>query len=475
MVAGLGTEVSRGFWLDDALAHEAGSGVSATPLSGDVSAQICIVGGGFTGLWTALRIKELDPAADVVLIDKDICGGGASGRNGGFCMTWMSKAETLLKLTGAQEGVKLLRESQTAVRQIGQFCADHGIDCEFRHDGWVWTASNKAQDGAWQRTIEKLETLGLHPFQALSPGTLRERTGSHGFVSGVYEAGVATVQPARLARGLRRVVMEQGVRIHERTRMIRLERAGQTVVHTDRGQIRAVAVVLALDSWLHELAAFRRHILPVTAGIATTAPVPALVKTLGIADGTAVSDSRFFVNFHRTTPDGRIVYGQSGGPFPVLGSVGEHFDGPALNRSAIERQLARFLPALADVPIDSTWRGPTNRTATGLPFFGRMPGPGRVVYGGGYTGNGVGPSYLGGRFLASLALGLEDEWSGSALCRGPIGTMLPPEPIRALGGVLVRRAAARVDKAQDEGREPGSFDRFLAGFVPSGLVPGKVR
>ena len=144
--------VMRSYWLQQALAEEGESGTN--PLAGDLQTDVCIVGGGFTGLWTALRLKALEPALDVTIIEGDICGGGASGRNGGFCMTWMSKAATLLKLCGAQDGARLLRASEDAVREIGEFCVEHGIDSHFRHDGWLWTASNVAQMDAWAESIE---------------------------------------------------------------------------------------------------------------------------------------------------------------------------------------------------------------------------------------------------------------------------------------------------------------------------------
>ena len=153
--------VMRSYWLQQALAGE--EGIEETPLAGDLSVDVCIVGGGFTGLWTALRLKALEPALDVVIIDRDICGGGASGRNGGFCMSWMSKAASVINICGAQEASVMLRASEAAVGEIGGFCRDHDIDAQFRHDGWLWTASNRAQMDAWSDTVEVLDRLGSSP------------------------------------------------------------------------------------------------------------------------------------------------------------------------------------------------------------------------------------------------------------------------------------------------------------------------
>ena len=135
----------RSLWLDEALAGEE----DAPRLEGEERTDVCIVGGGYTGLWTALRIKELDPAVDVALVEADVCGGGPSGRNGGFVLSWWAKFAKLEHLCGAEEAVRLARASADAVAAIGEFCREHGIDAHYRHDGWLWAATSAAQAGAW--------------------------------------------------------------------------------------------------------------------------------------------------------------------------------------------------------------------------------------------------------------------------------------------------------------------------------------
>jgi len=267
----------------------------------------------------------------------------------------------------------------------------------------------------------------------------------------VFEAGAATVQPALLARGLARVAREKGVRIHEHTPMLALERTSQPSVRTPGGTIRANKVVLALNAWAHELPEFRRKLLPICAdGIATEA-IPERLAELGWTDGVAISDSRAMVDYYRTTRDGRIAYGKGGGAFPFAGRVGSRFDGAATRADEVRAAMLRNYPELADVPIVSTWRGPATRSITGLPMFGRMPGAPAIVYGHGYVGNGVGPSYNGGRILASLALDRADEWSTCPLVDAAAPNF-PPEPIRYFGGLLVQAAVERKDRADDEGR-----------------------
>jgi len=468
--------MNRSFWLHQALEEE-GSNDRLPPsqpsLDHNLDVDVCIVGGGFTGLWTAINLKLRDSALSVAIIEKDICGGGASGRNGGFCMTWMSKATSLLKMVGGQEGVRLLRESENAVKAIGEFCVENQIDSEFRQDGWVWTASNDEQIGAWSETMEKLDKLGLHPYEALDSQALSSMTGSQGFSGGVLERGVATVQPAMLARGLRRVALDKGVQIYENTQMVELVRTTPPRVRTNASTIKADCVVLALNAWAHELIEFRRTVLPISADVIATEPMPETLKTLGMRGCTAVSDSAFLVNFFRPTVEGRMIWGVGGGAIPFAGRLGNRFDDLAPRAAEVRQRLNRFHPQLQETKIAHAWRGPATRTSTGLPLFGNMPGAERVVYGHGFVGNGVGPCYLAGKILCSLVLRQKDEWSETPLVNGDIGKKLPPEPIRYLGGKLVRAASMRVDRAQDQGRAPSRIDSYLASLGPSGLAPVK--
>src|SRR5712692_10806117 len=198
----------RSLWLEEALPGEE----DAPPLEGDERADVCIVGGGFTGLWTALQLKEREPSLDVALVEADVCGAGASGRNGGFVLSWWAKFAALEELCGTEEALRLARASAAAVSEIGAFCAENEIDAHFRPDGWLWTATSTAQIGAWEPTLARTASLGEGPFTRLEPEEVARRAASPMHLAGVFEASAATVHPARLARGLRRVAIERGVR-----------------------------------------------------------------------------------------------------------------------------------------------------------------------------------------------------------------------------------------------------------------------
>lgn len=458
----------KSFWLEQA---RDGDGAAPAPLDRDLRTDVCIVGGGFTGLWTALELKRRDPSVDVTIVEADLCGSGASGRNGGFVMTWMSKASTLLKTCGGQEGVRLLRESEDAVGAIGAFCTEQGLGAHFRHHGWLWTATNATQVGAWDETVELLAKHGLEPFDRLERSGVAGLGGGERQFGGVFEGAVATVQPALLARALGRVAAAKGVRIHERTPMTGLSGGTAPVVQTPGARVRADTVVLALNAWAHELPVFRRSVLPIASDIVITRAAPERLREIGLHTGIAVSDSRMLVNYWRSTPDGRLVFGKGGGAIPFAGRLGRRFDGETPRRDDVMEALTSLYPTLADVGIAADWRGPATRTATGLPHFGRVPGMPAVVYGHGYTGNGVGPSHLGGKFLASLALGANDEWSDSPMVEDRPAGFLPREPVRYVGGQLVRAAVRRKEAAEDAGLKPGVVDTALARHAPSGLAP----
>lgn len=461
----------RSLWLQEAL-----KGAAAAPLlAGDERADVCIVGGGYTGLWTAIRLKELEPSLDVALVEADVCGGGASGRNGGFVLSWWSKFDTMLELAGVDEARRLAHASADAVAEIGEFCTRHDIDARYHHDGWLWATTNAAQEGSWRSTIEVLENHGEHPFVELAPEEVAARSGSPVHLGGVLEETGAVVQPARLARGLMRAAGGLGVRIFERSPMRSVEPEPRGVrVRTAAGSVLADRVVLAMNAWGVRFPEIRRRVLVVGSDVVATEPVLERLAEIGWTDGLAISDDRMLVHYYRTTDDGRIAFGKGGGELARRGRLGPRFQGTTPFAAAAIAGFRRTYPMLEDVRITNAWSGPIDRTRSGMPYFARLGGRPEIVYGVGYSGNGVGPSNVGGRILASMALGRDDEWSGCALAAPPRESW-PPEPFRFVGGILLRDALVRKERAEDEGRRPAAADRALLRVAPLGIVPMKVR
>ncbi len=469
-VEGSDPRAPRSLWLREAM----GKGFVAEPhLQGETKADVCIVGGGYTGLWTALRLKEVEPTLEVVVLEADVCGGGASGRNGGFILSWWAKFLSLVKQCGVEEALRLADASADAVAEIGAFCSANGLEAAFHQRGWVWAASNPSQVGAWTPTMRELDRLGVHPFEELDQKEAAACTGSAVHGSGVFERTAAVVQPALLAFGLRRIALARGMRIHEGSPMTNLRPgAGRVRVETPAGAVTAGRAVLALNAWAVRFAEIRRRILVVGSDVAVTPSIGGALADMGWSDGPSVSDSRLLVHYYRTTDDGRVVFGKGGGILGAGSRVGPRFEGASLRLAELESALRTTYPALAGVPIVQTWTGPIDRSRSGLPLFGSLAHHGSVFYGVGFSGNGVGPSLLAGRILASLALGRDDEWARCGLVSTP-GKRFPPEPVRYVGGRTVRGAIARKERMEDRGRRAGPVTRGLAALAPAGLVPNK--
>ncbi|WP_087131440.1 NAD(P)/FAD-dependent oxidoreductase [Caballeronia pedi] len=441
---------------------------ACSPLTGSTTADVAVIGGGFVGLWTALEIKKAAPGSNVVVLEQDVCGGGASGRNGGFVMSWWPKIASLLSFCDAEDALFLAKSSEQAIDEIRLFCELNQIDAHFRQSGWLWTATTEAQLDSWRETVEACAKLGARPFEALSPQEIVCRTGSAVHRAGVFERSNATVQPAALIKGMRNVALAAGIRIFENTKVRDFSRGRPSTISTDDGAVRATAVVLATNAWAAAIPELSRLIVPVNSSIVVTEPIPDRLAQIGWTGGESITDSQLMVDYYRTTRDGRIAFGKGSGAIEYGTSIGKRFSYDEESRELAYRDFLRTYPMLEDVRISHAWAGPIDRTYDSLPVFGTLAGTQNIHYGIGWSGNGVGPSRIGGKVLASLALGKKDEWSTCPLVGRETKTF-PAEPFRFIGGSLVRRAVLRKEQRENLGLRPRAFDRALAKFAPAGL------
>ncbi|MGD9735165.1 MAG: NAD(P)/FAD-dependent oxidoreductase [Solirubrobacterales bacterium] len=457
----------RSLWLQQALAAE--EGAEPRPLEGRGSCDVCVVGGGYVGLWTALRLREADPACAVTVVEADICGGGASGRNGGIAFGWWAKFPSLEAKFGRETALWLCRETAVAVTEIGTFTREHAVECDYIPRGWLWAATTEAQRDAWAGTVRAVEAAGCEDvFTPLEGAELRRYTGSPHSVGGVLEQTGATVHPGRLARGLRAAAIAAGVEVRECSPVTSFEIGGKVRLRTPTAEIEADRVVLATNAWISRIPAFRRSCVPISSDVVATAPAPERLATLGWDGSEAVSNSRMMVNYYRPTADGRVVFGRGGGTLAFAGRVGTAFSINPRRCRETERDLFELIPDLRGVPVAHSWSGPIDRSATGMPWFGRLDRAGKVLYGVGFSGNGVAPSLLAGRTLSALALGRDDGWATSPLV-SQRQNGFPPEPIRFLGGLLIRGAVGRKESAEARGARGSAVDRLLASLAPAGI------
>jgi glycine/D-amino acid oxidase-like deaminating enzyme len=442
-----------GWWLE-----EAGPITATAPLAGDTTADVVVVGGGYLGLWTAWQLKALEPGVDVVVLEAGLAGHGPSGRNGGFVSTLWDDLPILRDRVGADAALDVARASERGVHGIGDWCEQEGVDAWYRAAPTLVVATTEAQLGSSDDAIAACSALGASDeVRPISADDLRARCDA-GFLGGAIQRTSATVQPARLALGLRAKVLEAGVRLHERTPVRRL--SAEAVVTTPGGAVRAASAVLAVNSATVGFPGFRLAHAVASSHMVVTEAVPDVIEELGWTGGEPIADGRTLLHYLRTTRDGRIAFGWGGGR---MGFGGRRLSCLEVDLDAARTargDLLRFFPQLRGRRITHAWGGPIDVSPTHLPIFGSR---GRVHHGYGFTGNGVGPSYLGGEILARLALDRRDELTRLALV-DPDRRLMPPEPFRWAGGSVIRSALIRSDRAHDEGRRPSSLTRLVAGM-----------
>jgi glycine/D-amino acid oxidase-like deaminating enzyme len=463
------------YWLEEALSEEPGGGEPAPPLTGQVRVDVCVVGGGYTGLWTAIELKALLPDASVAVVEADGCGSGASGRNGGWVSSWYGELGGLGHRFGSEVARSLADESSATITRIGEFASEHEIECDFRQEGTIRIASSPSQRAVIEDAVEMCARLGRgEQITPLSEDEVRERTGLAHCYGGILIRDSASVQPAKLARGLRRVALRMGVRIFEGSPMLRLERTRPAAVVTPAGRIEAEQVVLATNAWAARVRELRRAIVTVGSQIVLTEPVPDRVAGLRWAQGGLLGDAQLFVHYAQVTPGGRIAFGRGGGALGPAGRVVRKHFVDWRTSDVVARDFRRWFPQLADVRLTHAWGGAVDRAPGHLPFVGTLGDHGNIHYGIGYSGNGVGPSALIGRILARRVAGADDEYTRSPLASGPPG-YLPPEPLRFVGGVLVRAEVQRSEERESDGHAPTAMGRLAKRLVFFSTPPPRRR
>jgi glycine/D-amino acid oxidase-like deaminating enzyme len=450
---------SKGFWLQEAAPEEA-----LPAAGGAIDCDVLIVGGGYTGLWTAWQLTELEPEARVVVLEAGRCGQGPSGRNAGFANEMWFGLPTLSDRYGADDAVAIARAANHAVGEIGRFCSEQEVDAWYTRAGYLQLSAAPAQDGVWSEAVALCHELG-EPDAAreLTPEQIAARCRSPRFRAGAFYPGAATVQPARLAHGLRdRVAALDGTRVYERSPLRRLT-AGPwgCVAETPSATVRARSCVLALGAASNAAGSPLRSRLTVTSShMAITEPVPELLEEIGWTGGECITDSRAMLHYLRTTPDGRIAFGWGGGRIACGARLGGLTE---LDRPVVEQVVAdlrSFFPGLQGRAIEHAWGGPIDVSPTHLPVVMQV-GSDRVFGAFGYTGNGVGPSNMVGGILASLALDRRDELSRLALVE-PSPGRVPGGLPGWVGGNAIRAGLLAKEAAEEEQRIAPAIHRGLA-------------
>jgi glycine/D-amino acid oxidase-like deaminating enzyme len=406
--------------------------VLRAPLPGDRAVDVAVVGGGFTGLWTAYYLKRADPGLDIAVIEREFAGFGASGRNGGWLSAeFAGSRERYARASGRDAVVGLIRAMRDTVDEVIGVARLEGIDADIAKDGVLFVARSPAQLRRLRETVEEHRSWGEteEDVRLLDRDELARRVRIEGALAATHSPHCAAVQPAKLVRGLADAVERLGVRIYEQTTATAI---APRTVHTDRGTVSATHVVRCLEGFSASISGARRAWLPMNSSMVVTEPLPdAVAAEIGWHRREVFGDFAHAYMYAQRTRDGRIALGGRGRPYRFGSRTDDRGRTQDATVDALTALLRTLFPAAAGVPIAHAWCG-----VLGVPrdwcttvTYDRATGTGAA---GGYVGNGLAATNLAGRTLADLVLGRDSEitrlpWVGRRVRNWE------PEPIRWLG------------------------------------------
>ena len=412
------------------------------PLDGDVTADVAIVGAGFTGLWTAYYLSLADPTLRIVVVEAEVAGFGASGRNGGWCSALFPAS-----LGEAQDAAM-----RASVDEVHRVTIAEGIDCHFAKGGNIVLARNKAQ---------LARVRSEYGDQVLSAAEASARLRATGTLGATYTPDCAAIHPARLVRGLAEVVTRRGVALHERTPALAIEPG---VVRTPHGSVRAPYVVRATEGFTPRLPGLARAVVPVYSLIVATEPLsPDVWDEIGLAQRETFSDHRHLIIYGQRTADDRLVFGGRGAPYHLGSRISPAFDREPRVFAALHATLLDLFPVLQGTRFTHAWGGPLGITRDWCASVGLDRGTG-LGWAGGYVGDGVSTTNLAGRTLCDLILDRSTELTGLPWV-GHRSPSWEPEPLRWLGINAGLRAMTLADAEERLTGRPSVVGRVMAPLV----------
>lgn len=443
---------SYSFWLETC-----GDDLTPRPaLDGSISVDVAILGAGFTGLWTAYHLMRKHPSLKVAVVEAEIAGFGASGRNGGWCYAGfpLSPAK-LVEMFGAEAAKAVSLAMYDSVDDVGRVCQEEGIDAHFAKGGELEIARAAYDIPKLQGMYEEFKAIGLEDHnQLLDAHETAERIRVTRAAGAFWNKEGAAVQPARLARGLARAVERHGGTIYEQTRVLDYETQPSPVLRTDRGDVVAKVIVLAGEAYLSQLPKLRRAIIPLTSHIVVTEPLSdSLWHLIGWERREVVGGFGTAGGYLNHTADGRIAFGPYRGQYPYGSKVSDALDRQEEIFSHARRSAIEWFPMLKDVRFTHAWGGVFGVPRDSMPLmtYDRRSG---IATGRGYTGDGVATANLSGRVLADLITETDSDLTRLPMTTHP-GRTWEREPIRWAGVTFVRRGRQRLlTQVERTGRYP---------------------
>ena len=433
-------------------------------LPGDIDVDVAIAGGGFTGLWTAYYLRRSDPGLRIAILEREIAGFGASGRNGGWCSAlFPASLAKLARMAGRNAAIAMYREMQATVGEIGRVAAAEGIDCHWSKGGTVQLARSQPQLERAREEVAQARAFGFgeDDLRLLSAGEARDMLAATAVVGGTYTPHCAAIHPARLARGLAATVRRMGVALHEQTTVTAIE---PRRVRTAAGTVRAEHVIRATEGYTAALPGLRRTIAPVYSLMIATQPLPdSAWELIGLPQRATFGDHRHLIIYGQRTADGRFAFGGRGAPYHLGSKIRPEFDREPTVFQALRRVLGEMFPVLGDTEVTHTWGGPIGVPRDWCASVGLDRGTG-LGWAGGYVGDGVATTNLAGRTLADLIAGRDTSlvslpWVNHRSRRWEV------EPLRWLGANAALRVLARADRVEARTGHPARSAELAARLI----------
>lgn len=431
----------KSFWL------EGGEYTENPPLQGDIDCDLAIIGGGFTGLSSAYYIKKHDPSMNIALLEAQVIGFGASGRNGGFSMPLLGWDLTyLLWLLGKERGARAHHFAVDCVRNTHKLVLDHKIDCDFEWVGLMEVARTPTQLRRLEKEVEHYHSLGYDDVEFLDKQALKNHLNSAVHIGGRRDPTTAILNPAKMARGLKKVVCDMGVQVFERTPVMSFEPGHKVTIQTPSGRVRARYVIVGTNAFSMHLKVKHRYFVPMWTYIILTEPIPDnIYKEMGWLGREGIEDERIFVHYLRFTADNRLLFGGRDAPY--------YFGNKVLDKEkhenifkGLDKDMREMFPMLKDIKITHRWGGPVAVTINFIPTFGRDPDYPNVLHGLGYCGHGVALSLNAGRILRDLLFELDTDLVHLPIVNNKL-VPIPGEPFRYFFANGIRNILRAIDSA----------------------------
>ncbi len=449
-------------WMDQLVSPV----VPRPPLPGDIDVDVAIIGGGFSGLWTAYYLIRHDPSLRIAVLEREYCGFGASGRNGGWCIGELAGSfAKYAKLSNPGEALRQARAVFDTVDEVGRVASLEGIDCDFAKGGTIRLARNAPQAKRQTDEITEARSEGFteEEIRLLSADEARNMLHATEVRSGIFFAATAALQPAKLVRGLASIVEAAGVKIFEQTTVAGVE---GRVVQTARGRVKAQSIVRATEAYTRDLAGERRTVLPIYSFMIATEPLSeGAFAQIGLADRSTFADDRYMVIYGQRTADNRLAFGGTGVPYLWSSGIKEKTEFDLDSHRRVHDALIDLLPSLADTPITHRWGGVLAIPRNWVPGLTYDERSGFGAFGG-YVGEGVAASNLAGRTMAEL-ITRQDTPRVTLPWVGANARRWEPEPLRYLGVRSSRKILAAADVSEfasdEEAKIAFRISRILRG------------